>query len=158
MKTIEIISELQRIEQAGGGILQPAAIVEAARPISSPLHSRFEWDNVKASDEYRIWQARSLIRLCITVISNSPNPDGDRMWVSLKTDRVKEGGGYRPLVQVLSNIKMRDELLQDALDEFSYFQQKFGALKELAEVFRAMKKTHVQHRRTTLRQQAEIRA
>lgn len=43
--------------------LEAAKVVEAAKSPSSPLHSRFEWDNTKAGHEYRLAQARKLIRV-----------------------------------------------------------------------------------------------
>jgi len=37
-------------------------VVREARPIDSLLHSRFEWDDVRAGEKYREAQARQLIR------------------------------------------------------------------------------------------------
>lgn len=45
------------------GKVQPSALVEAARPEESPAHDAFEWNNDKAGDEYRLIQARQLIRI-----------------------------------------------------------------------------------------------
>ena len=140
----KVITELKRIERECGGVLQASAVVEAARPTESPLHSHFEWDDVKASNEYRLWQARQLIRVCVHVIDKSPN-ESDRIWVSLKSDRSSPGGLYRPTVSVLSDKALREQLLRDAIDEFDYFQKKFGQLKELVDVFRAMRKVAAQH-------------
>jgi hypothetical protein len=44
------------------GRLTPRDLVDAARDPSSPLHSEFEWDDGKAADDWRIEQARRLIR------------------------------------------------------------------------------------------------
>lgn len=44
------------------GSLSPSAVLEAARPEASPLHPVFQWNNDKAAEEYRMWQARELIR------------------------------------------------------------------------------------------------
>lgn len=135
----EVVTELKRLLRVGGGVLQPESVVEAARPADSPLHSRFEWNNSKAAQEYRIWQARMLIRVTVQVL-DAKSGKTDRVFVSLKSDRYEERGGYRALVSVLSDEDLRRQLLLEALEEFSFFREKYGRLKELAAVFEAMKK------------------
>ncbi len=135
----QVVSELKRLLRAGGGVLQPEAIVEAARPVDSPLHSRFEWNNSKAAHEFRIWQARQLIRVTVQVLDEKTG-NTDRVFVSLKSDRLAERGGYRTLVSVLSEPEHRAQLLKEALEEFAYFKEKYGRLKELASVFAAIRK------------------
>lgn len=53
--------ELQALYEAHGD-LTPSMVVEAARPEDHPLHGRFEWDDEKAGDKFRLHQARQLIR------------------------------------------------------------------------------------------------
>ena len=61
------------------------------------------------------------------------------MWVSLRQDRAR-GGGYRTLVSVLSKKELREKLLAEAMDDLRHFQEKYHMLKELAEVFAAIRK------------------
>lgn len=129
--------ELARIAKAGGGVLMPEAVVEAARPAASPLHSRFEWDDTAAAHAHRLWQARQLISITINVCPRSKSDE--QVWVSLTPDRKGEGG-YRSLVTVLSDPDMRAQLLADALEELSIFRAKYKHLRELAEVFAAIDK------------------
>ena len=136
MKTSNAIKrELDRIAKAGGGVLQPAAVVEAARPKNSPLHSRFEWDDGAAADQYRLWQARKLIAITVCVIGKSQ--EEERVWISLKLDQT-EAGGYRSMVSVLTAPELREELLKDALEDMEIFRVKYRHLKELADVFAAV--------------------
>jgi hypothetical protein len=51
------------------GMTEAAALVEAATPKDSPAHAGFEWDNKKASHEYRLIQARQWIRR-VTVVKD----------------------------------------------------------------------------------------
>lgn len=134
----KVISELKRIAVEHGGILQPETVAERARPVSSPLHSRFQWDNSKAAHEYRIWQARQLINVSVEMIDGVKG--AAPVFVSLKTDRQRDGGGYRVMTDVLSDAQMRQQMLQDALEELNSFQLKFQRLKTLSEVFKAIKK------------------
>lgn len=71
---VDIHEALERIEKDDpDGIIQTAAVVEAARDPESPLHREFEWDDVKAGHEHRLTQARQLItRYRIRVIQSEP--------------------------------------------------------------------------------------
>lgn len=44
------------------GRITPEIVLNAAKSKDSPLHDHFEWDDKKASHQWRIAQARSLIR------------------------------------------------------------------------------------------------
>lgn len=125
------------------GQIKPEDVVEAASDESSPLHSWFEWDDTEAARAYRIWQARVLIRTRVTIIQDSQEPM--RIFVNLTSER-NEGLGYRELVSVMSNPDMREQLLADALEEMDRFRQKYEQLKELAEVFSAIKKVRARPR------------
>lgn len=134
----KIVSELKKIAKENGGLLQPESVVEAARSVTSPLHSRFQWDDSSAAHQYRIWQARQLIRVTVEVMERTG--ESFDVFVSLSPDRQRESGGYRVLTEVLSDEKMRSQLLQDALDDLELFREKYRRLKELAAVFAAIKK------------------
>lgn len=45
------------------GSITPDEVVEEARPVSSPMHRWFEWDDTRAAVEYRRGQAAQLIRV-----------------------------------------------------------------------------------------------
>lgn len=61
--TADVIgAELHRIWAAHGQQLVPADVVEEARPKRAALHRCFEWDDAIAGQNYRVIQARHLIR------------------------------------------------------------------------------------------------
>lgn len=132
----KVISELKRIAQENDGLLKPETVVDEARPMHSPLHSKFEWDNGKAGEAYRIWQARQLIRVVVEVMSATG--EKENVFVSLTSDR-KESG-YRVMTEVLTDKQMRNQMLADALDELELFREKYKRLRELATVFLAIRK------------------
>ena len=134
----EVIRELKRLAKANDGLLQPEAVVAAARPLTSPLHSRFEWDNSVAGQQYRIWQARQLIRITVEVMQQTG--ESMNVFVSLTPDRDRESGGYRVLTDVLSDSQMRQQMLEDAMEELNLFREKYKKLRELSEIFSAIKK------------------
>ena len=133
-----LIAELKRIAADHGGELKPEDVVAEARIETSPLHDIFEWDDTEAAHQYRIWQARQLIRVTVTYLPNGEGKTPMRVFVSLTPDRSREGGGYRATADVLSNARMRAQLLGDALAEIDRFKAKYSALNELAEVFAAL--------------------
>lgn len=138
-KSTSVKEELERLrEQNGGELVQPEQVIEFARlNRDSALHSEFEWNNTKAAHQFRLEQARRIIRLNIDVLAT---PDGDitvPMYVSLVSDR-KNGGGYRTLNAVMSNEEMRAQFLQQALDEFQRVRRKYETLRELTPVFAAL--------------------
>lgn len=131
-----VVAELRRIAKANGGLVHPEAVVDSARPKSSPLHSRFEWDDGEAGHQYRLWQARQLIRVVVDLLPGTDTQT--EVFVSLKSDR--RHGGYRVVAEVLSDRQLREQMLRDALDELEFFRDKYKSLRELAEVFAAIKK------------------
>lgn len=134
-----IVAELKRLAQAHGGELQPRAVVEAARSEDSPLHEQFDWNDSTAAHQWRLQQARQLIR---TVVTYEQVGNGDkvpvRVFVSLTPDREHDDGGYRVSVDVMSDATLRGQLLSDARAEMIRFKEKYRQLQELAEVFSAI--------------------
>jgi hypothetical protein len=138
VKTPQIVAELRRIAKRHRGLLRPSDVVLAARPLSSPLHSQFEWDDTVAAQRYRIWQARQLISVSVELLGTGDQARLAKVFVSLTPDRSGDGGGYRSILAVFRDRNQRAQLLADALEEMERFQEKYRSLKELLEVFDAM--------------------
>ncbi len=141
MSNPTIVSELRMIAKAHDGILNPSDVVDSARPIESPLHSRFEWDDSEAAQRYRLWQARQLIAITVDYVGGESGILS-RVFVSLTSDR-QEQGGYRAVDVVMSTKKGREAMLEDAVKDMEVFKRKYVELKELSEVFAAMRKVRV---------------
>ena len=139
MKTVE--QELESLRRPDGTI-KPEDVVEYAKDPSTKLHSRFEWDDSKAGAAYRLWQAREVIRVVVRVHEGMDLPP-TRVYVSLPSDRERDGGGYRAVVDVLSHPRRREELLNCALAEAEAWQLKYRNLVELDRVFQAIRATRM---------------
>lgn len=61
--------ELERLEDQAGR-LTPSIVIEAAKDEQSPLHGYFEWDDSIAAENYRLEQARTLIRSVVLHITD----------------------------------------------------------------------------------------
>ena len=64
-----IRNRLVEISAENGGTLTPDAVVKDAKLKNSPLHGQFEWDTKKAAHQYRLEQARALIRTVRVVVT-----------------------------------------------------------------------------------------
>jgi hypothetical protein len=140
MATEAIISELRTIAAKNDGLLKPEDVVESARPINSPLHTRFTWDDTEAANQYRLQQARQLIRTTIQYIEVDGKDQSFRVFCSLTPDRENDGGGYRETVAVLSNRQYKAQLLSDAQEDMRRVEERYSRLKELSLVIKEIRK------------------
>lgn len=56
------IAQLNRMVKHNHGKITPKMVVDAARDDDSALHNYFEWDDGVAAENYRMMQARTLLR------------------------------------------------------------------------------------------------
>ncbi len=123
--------ELELIRTEHNGLLRPHDVVKFARDPKTSLHKKFTWDDTKAAEEYRLWEARALIRVAVIVEENTS--EEVRAYVSITDNRGKEGG-YMAVAEVLDNKKLRARMLQDAIDDLNFFRDKYNSLKNLSEI------------------------
>ena len=78
------------------GHLTPALVLESATSVTSPIHTLFEWDNEKAGHDFRLWQARKLIRSV-----KIERPDGQLMpkFISIRVEGERHYEEAKVLVQ-----------------------------------------------------------
>lgn len=145
----EVKRVLEDIRQRNFGILRAEDVVAEAERPDSPLHTYFEWDDSEAARQYRLWQARQLIRVCVEVLPRT-NDTPSRVYVSLMPDRERKGGGYRRLADVLTDTRLRQQLLEQASRDFERWEAKYNQLVELASVFDAMREVrrHITEKRS----------
>ena len=141
MKSFETVrDELLYLAEKNDGVLNPRDVVDFARRPETHLHSKFTWDDTKAAEEYRLWQARKVIKLELEIIRNGDEEVGEtNLFISLTDERGSEGG-YRLATQVLTDADRRQKLLSDALQEFIRIKAKYQNIKELAGVFKEIEK------------------
>jgi hypothetical protein len=131
----EIAEELKRLAIEHGGLLQPATVVRAARNPKSPLHTAFTWDDKKAAQDYRLWQARELLVRFEMVDAGSGEPIN--LFLSLTSDRPTKAG-YRFSKDVLADPDQRREWLLMAIADLESWRTSYAALTELKPVFAAI--------------------
>jgi hypothetical protein len=128
----QLRQELETL-QGSNPVLRPSRVVNwAEKHPESALHSQLEWDDRKAGREYRLWQARELIKT-VAVFPTEKKP----VWVSLTLDRSR-GGGYRRSEDVKTIPNLRKLFVRDVLNEFIRLRDRYADLGELAPVYRAI--------------------
>jgi hypothetical protein len=99
------------------------------------LHAEFEWDEAAAAKQYRLEQARHIIRCAVRVVDGDSQPC--RAYVSLVGDR-RSGDSYRSLSDALSDPDLRKQLLAQALREAESWRLRYERLVELQSICRAI--------------------
>lgn len=66
--------ELERINEKHSG-LHPEHVVKESKPKTATLHACFTWDDAKAGEQWRLQEARGLIR-CVHVVSEDGEDQG----------------------------------------------------------------------------------
>lgn len=98
-----VASELERIRERDG-VLRASVVVREAEPDESPIHDKFTWDDEKAANEFRLIEARTLIRSVIVVNEGRAMPVYAHVGAAA-------GEGYYQAVTVLVEVEHRDEFL-----------------------------------------------
>lgn len=130
-KIVGMHLELLR-SQAKGELTPEDVLADAANP-NSPLHSFFEWSDTEAARQYRLHQARGLIRAVVAVYVSDDKPAvRTRAYV-----HVNEAGAphYREASHVMSVSKTRKMVLQRAWRELQQWRERYKDLKEFADLF-----------------------
>ena len=98
-------AELEALSQRHKNTLTPKTVVNAARDPKSSLHCKFEWNNTKAAEAYRLEQAACIIRLVVRVA----DIDGERVRLPLFK---RAGGAFRPIGIIIADPEYRNETLR----------------------------------------------
>lgn len=102
-----VAKELKRIESKNGGRLTPIDVLDHAKTENNILHDAFQWDDSKAAQAHRLWQARSLIRGVIIVEQKQEAPLYNNVIIT------SEGSKERHYVPITA-IKADEHLYQQA--------------------------------------------
>jgi len=123
----EIIrEELLKIERSGP--LTPERIVAAATPKSHPLHDCFEWDDIKAGDAFRLWQARKLVA---TYLIEYVGGETLRTTCSVFKDDVRQ---YVPVLRVMSEDELRKQALDYILIQIAHWKRQWKHCHDVLDV------------------------
>lgn len=126
---------LNTISQERGGRLEPEDVVNSARSPNHPLHRHFEWDDGKAAEQYRLDQARSIIRI-VRVIDDAGSDGTSRAFQSISD---KKGTAYRSITEIKSSSDLQLALLRQAERELDAFLRRYRDLVDICEDVKSAK-------------------
>lgn len=138
----QIGETLAQVARAHAGKLDAEDVVEAARDPLSPLHSHFEWDDSVAAHQFRLTQARQMIRV---VRIETGSDEIKRAFISACTE--DEGRSYRTLADVVSSGALQRSLLDAAERDLSAWLRQYGELIEVAELVQLARVALIELRR-----------
>ena len=122
----DTVNVLQRIYEQHGELTAELVVDEARKP-ASPLHERFEWNDMRAAEQYRLEQARRLVRSVHIVIEQRP---------VRAFPFIPQSGSYRPIADVLTNVDWRQQMLDEFKRDAQRFERKWADHKFVAEHYR----------------------
>ena len=128
---------LERLREANGG-LSARLVLDDAKAQESPIHEEFEWDNERAGEEYRLWQARHLMNSMVVVVSGDGEVEKTTRAFVVVTQNDQDR--YESIHVVMDDPVMRQQVLTRALRELESWEKKYKELEEFAGVFKAVEK------------------
>lgn len=132
--------ELERIRTKNEGKLTARNVVSEARAAKSPLHPVFEWDNKKAGTEYRLNQARTLIR-AVRVIHEKTGEEEHKYVHIQPVKEEKSEGYYQDLETAVQNIDEYQLALRGARTKFNSAEHALNELQTKAKESKRKKDT-----------------
>lgn len=117
------------------GKLTAENVVDEARPVDHPLHPRFEWNDSIAGEEFRIIQARALIRrVTVTRVTvTTEMPVRVRTFHSIAGPT---GRAYEPLDEITEQPMTMRILLSQMRRDFAAFKKRYAHMQEFYDMIR----------------------
>lgn len=129
----EVGKHLELLRLQCKGELTPQDVLADAKNNNSPLHSFFEWDEGAAAEQYRLQQARGLIRSVVAIYTDDTQPAvRTRAYVHIAEPSAPH---YREAGHAMSQKKTRDMVLQRAWRELQAWRRRYADLKQLSDLF-----------------------
>ena len=138
--------QIEAVRAANDGSVPAEAVVKAAKRKTNPLHPEFEWDDSVAGQEFRLEQARRMVRSLVVVRDEIKSERPQRVYEVVKLPQEQTDDGkparakhvYKSLEDVMADPDSRSELLGRALRELITIRNRYRDLQELAVIMRAI--------------------
>lgn len=121
---------INAIARQHNGCVTPEQVLAAARNKSSPLHAAFDWDNKSAAHQYRLDQARILIRSVRIDITTETKVVRSVFYVR-DPRQAHDQTGYISITKVRTESDLAREVL---IAEFSRVNGALARARTIAEV------------------------
>lgn len=119
---------LEAIEQRDGAVTKES-FLESARPIVSPMHPLFEWDDEKAAEKYRLQQSNQIINSLRIEVVNASGDEQEARYLSAYVNIENRGNGKAQFINIQSAMgqeETKDQVFANALRDLRWLQNKYG--------------------------------
>jgi hypothetical protein len=149
----------EEIERLRGsvGTIAPETLVETARRPESVLHGYFTWDDSVAAEQFRVQQARHLLRSIVVVRADGVDIKAPvRAFVALRPaadDAADEGadestvGAYTSIAAAVRVVRYREQMMRDALRDLDAYRLKYQLLSDITGWGSALEKARAELQR-----------
>ena len=135
-KDAQKVGEALEEAKRKAGKLTSEAVVEYARPASSPLHKYFEWSDKKAADSYRrLYQAPHLVRsVRVEVVV-----EGKKEEVAAFMNITHTGSSSRDGYESMNEVSLGSEAtIQRAVEELRDWRLRWRGVAKLKAIFKVV--------------------
>jgi len=121
----------------------PEEVVEDARSSTAPTHEFFEWDDSAAAEQYRLEQARYMIRSIFVVVEEQTFVKETRAFVHVTIQEPEQEPRkvYTTVQHALTEEDLRKQTIEYALNQLDNWRKRWNEYTELADVLNAVKET-----------------
>lgn len=121
---------IEKLQQKYGEVT-PDIFLDSARSEKSKIHKLFEWDDTKAAEKYRKWQATNIIcALKVTVIEEDREPIITRAFVTTE----EKATGYVHIKDALDDEDKMATIIANAKRDAQWLIDKYEAYVELTKL------------------------
>ena len=124
---LELRAKLKRV-------VRPHDVLQDARNPRSVFHSYIEWDDRKASEKYRLQQARELVsRLKMIYVNAAGKEINVREYVHLQVETPDRRiiGGYVPRQQAVKTSHFQSQMIDLAIRDLIAFKRRYACFREI---------------------------
>jgi hypothetical protein len=136
--TPEVIDEIIEIQKDKG--LTAETILDEAKKKSSPLHNFFDWDNTTAGEKWRLQQARILINEVKVIVNSKERYAFENVRITVCDQPEETTREYKPIMEILSKEEYRKQVIKQALENATYWKEKYSEYNELKPIFVSINK------------------
>ncbi len=128
-----VANELRRIEEKKG-VLDAELVVEYAKSKKSPIHDAFEWDNSLAAHEYRLTQARTMIRSLRVVVEDATQPKR-LFWHTVEQCGKNQKSMYVLRDRLGGEAELQEATYREVVSQLKGLRARYAELKELSDIW-----------------------
>ena len=119
--------------EAENGSVTKEMFLDFSRPIDSPTHCLFEWEDPKAAEKYRLDQARNTISN-LRIVYVAPTNENVAVRAFVNVSRKSEKSMYESIGDALKDENKKQNILNRIQGELDAFVQRNRHIEELADM------------------------